>query len=605
MLASRDSHDTVAFPIELIPKDSYLRKLLSDEIHFPLKKTDNGAIIVNNTAQELEMLKQYIVAGEVSDDASKLVELLDYYGVYHLKTTYPEDFMRIKLKEDWYRNNLYNVAFKDSPIRDNEYNLIRLDATIVQKFELVNLLHYLYSRQIYGGKISNNMNVDHFIEKDRLHEKEIIVPKIPKKRLLLHSYPRYYVQGKEPELVEKIKSTNQKFLTRDAEFGHSLIRESLRNRRSGAQSDDIWQRTIKSDYKITYENIMNTLKQNRLIEHLTKHGLWNNLLLAGGSMLNNVIKCEIETDYDLFLYGLTEDQANNKLKDLINSLNIMYIQRSENAITIISNGSEIQIILRLYQTKAEILQSFDVDSCCVGYDGTHILITPRCLYAINNMINMFDFDRMSPSYEYRLAKYMTRGFSVYVPDFTWLKVNKNEILKYQMLKAEICQKIFKVNRKHRKDRKARIAEILANSPRPPPLTGLEILIYHYYHQVNPSTVKARSDYCNKGRRLDVKNASLPNIGFEFGLDREKQIINYTIGLKKIKVLPIDQVFDLDLAGFVYNDRSKGRNKSELPPLQLKLSKTLTWKVISPGEQATSTFHRLVVNDIDVWYQSRF
>ena len=32
----------------------------------------------------------------------------------------------------------------------------------------------------------------------------------------------------------------------------------------------------------------------------------------------------------------------------------------------------VQIILRLYSSPAEVLMGFDIDSCCVAYDGTSV-----------------------------------------------------------------------------------------------------------------------------------------------------------------------------------------------------------------------------------------
>lgn len=607
MLASLDSNEIFDIEIDLIPKNSYLHKLLSNDTEIPIKKTKEGAVIVNNTSRELAILKNYIMEGEVSDNIIELLNLLDYYGIYCLKTTYPEDFVRIKLKEDWYRNNLYNRKWdKNAPIKDNEYNLICLDEEIVNKFELINLVHYLYSRKIYGKKIKQYRTVDHLIQKDRINQFEVEELEIPQKRFLLHSYPRRYIQGKEEQLIEKIKIANEKFLTRDAEFNHHIIREALRTRRSGVSCNDhIWNKTIKIDYKEQFDKIMSRLRKNWLIKCLTDHNCWNNLLLAGGSILNKVINCELETDYDLFIYGLTPEEANAKLNKIITLFEhkLYSINRSENALTINLYSRELQIILRLYQTKAEILQSFDVDSCCIGYDGQNVLMTPRCLYSLSSMINMIDFDRMSPSYEYRLAKYMTRGFSVYVPDFNWLSVNRNKMIEYDLLKVEMKHKI---NQKYSMDHKRSIVQILPN--RSPSLSGLEILIYHYYHQINPATVKSRSDYGNSGKRLDAKSASFPSTEFTFGLDRNGKIISYTFRPKIIngrRTIPINLIFNLDIKDFIPFDRSKGGTQKPDLLLELKLSNTLTWKVINPGEQTTSTFHRLVLDDIDVWYKSRF
>lgn len=102
------------------------------------------------------------------------------------------------------------------------------------------------------------------------------------------------------------------------------------------------------------------------------------------------------SDIDLFVWGLTEEQANQKILDIYNRIadncpfevlcfrcddgflqphafNVltMYLQcacRSAYAISIVSQYPfrHVQIVLRLYSSPFEILAGFDVDSCAVG-----------------------------------------------------------------------------------------------------------------------------------------------------------------------------------------------------------------------------------------------
>jgi len=75
----------------------------------------------------------------------------------------------------------------------------------------------------------------------------------------------------------------------------------------------------------------------------------------------------------------------------------------------------IQIVLRLYSSPAEILMGFDIDSCCVGFDGETVWALPRCRRAILKGYNLVDLTRRSLTYEIRLLKYSKRGFAVAVP----------------------------------------------------------------------------------------------------------------------------------------------------------------------------------------------
>lgn len=99
----------------------------------------------------------------------------------------------------------------------------------------------------------------------------------------------------------------------------------------------------------------------------------------------------------------------------------------------------IQIIMRLYRSPLEILIGFDVDECCVAYNGEYhslweffiaekmrlgynVLTTPRGLTAILRQCNTIDLTRRSPSYEHRLAKYSDRGYEIFYPE-----LNRNRI----------------------------------------------------------------------------------------------------------------------------------------------------------------------------------
>jgi hypothetical protein len=48
----------------------------------------------------------------------------------------------------------------------------------------------------------------------------------------------------------------------------------------------------------------------------------------------------------------------------------------------------VQIILRLYASLAEVLLGFDVDCCCIGYDGSNVCALPRCLWALRHQVNV-------------------------------------------------------------------------------------------------------------------------------------------------------------------------------------------------------------------------
>src|SRR6266516_1181422 len=126
------------------------------------------------------------------------------------------------------------------------------------------------------------------------------------------------------------------------------------------------------------------------------------------------------SDVDLFIYGLDEKQAIEKIKQIETKVRDSIFQetttiRTKNAITIASAypTRHVQIVLRLYKSVSEILTGFDVDCSCVAYDGKMVWATPRAVASYVTQINTIDLTRRSPSYENRLSKYSHRGFEVY------------------------------------------------------------------------------------------------------------------------------------------------------------------------------------------------
>ncbi|KAF6743504.1 ankyrin repeat protein [Ephemerocybe angulata] len=176
---------------------------------------------------------------------------------------------------------------------------------------------------------------------------------------------------------------------------------------------------------------------------------WNNVVAAGGAVLacltpladeNKVSKRAIRkhyhgaayptSDVDLFLWGMTPEQAEAKIVSIYEAVrdsvpwDVTCI-RTRHTVSIHSQYPyrSVQIVLRLYQSPAEILAGFDIDSPCCAYDGTRVWANPRAIVAMMRQANTVDMTRRSPSYEVRLTKYANRGFEVYVPDLDRAKID--------------------------------------------------------------------------------------------------------------------------------------------------------------------------------------
>lgn len=175
---------------------------------------------------------------------------------------------------------------------------------------------------------------------------------------------------------------------------------------------------------------------------------WSNVIAAGSAVVTSLLPVPEKyrnskrglrqyyhdefapaSDVDLFLYGLTEEQAIEKIKDIEEKIRntILYETttiRTKNTITIASQypTRHVQIVLRIYRSVAEILTGFDVDCSCAAYDGHQVYASPRAIAAYITQTNQVDLTRRSPSYENRLSKYSHRGFEVF-----WAQLDRSKV----------------------------------------------------------------------------------------------------------------------------------------------------------------------------------
>lgn len=168
---------------------------------------------------------------------------------------------------------------------------------------------------------------------------------------------------------------------------------------------------------------------------------WSNVVAAGGSVLacltpvpeaakasKRAMRKHFHnqafptSDVDLFLYGLTPEQAETKMQEIYAAVSDavpwdVTCVRTKHTVSIYSQYPyrSVQIVLRLYSSPAEILAGFDVDAPCCAYDGDRVWVNPRAAVAMMRQCNTVDMNRRSPSYEVRLTKYSMRDFEVCVP----------------------------------------------------------------------------------------------------------------------------------------------------------------------------------------------
>jgi hypothetical protein len=178
-------------------------------------------------------------------------------------------------------------------------------------------------------------------------------------------------------------------------------------------------------------------------ERLTRAAPWfkdfdlfgNGFRLAGGAVSAILMKSDDERhpgslhDFDLFLVGHKNDEtARAAIEELRRHLTDFWVDReitvyrSKGCITFhckrTANECQdhlVQVVLRRYNTEAEIIHGFDLGSSAMLWDGHHVRMTALGKLAAEHGLNVLDFDVRRGSYESRLARYFGRGFDLVLP----------------------------------------------------------------------------------------------------------------------------------------------------------------------------------------------
>jgi len=149
--------------------------------------------------------------------------------------------------------------------------------------------------------------------------------------------------------------------------------------------------------------------------------------LCGGSLIELINRKRNDNDWDLFFHGVNIDQANVLLSDCLELINNCEIARNISykrtqrvtTVEISTVGFKtitIQFIMRLYDTKDQILLGFDLAPCRIGYNPIDGLYSTVC-GGLSIAMRCFPLDttQRSLSFGYRLDKYLSKGFSILIP----------------------------------------------------------------------------------------------------------------------------------------------------------------------------------------------
>lgn len=159
---------------------------------------------------------------------------------------------------------------------------------------------------------------------------------------------------------------------------------------------------------------------------------WSNVLVAGEKVLGIFLPTDdvSGSDIDLYIYGLDAEQANQKVRhihqvwsnNLPESNHEKLVVKNSRTINLLPSypNCRVQIILKLVSSPTQVLHNFNLDVCAVGFDGSRVLMLPRCARAIETGYSVFTMDliwghRLSERRETqysRVFKYADRGFGL-------------------------------------------------------------------------------------------------------------------------------------------------------------------------------------------------
>jgi hypothetical protein len=136
-------------------------------------------------------------------------------------------------------------------------------------------------------------------------------------------------------------------------------------------------------------------------------------------------------DIDLFLYGLSDAQAREKIKRLFEIAKNQKgckspstkpcVLRTQHTVTFVFAfpNRNVSVILRLHDDAPQVVQCFDVDCCGFYYNGKTVKCTVRAALALRTRCNVMVEEKRTPAYVQRLLKYVRRGYSIAVPGLKW------------------------------------------------------------------------------------------------------------------------------------------------------------------------------------------
>ncbi|KAF8314665.1 hypothetical protein DL93DRAFT_2227764 [Clavulina sp. PMI_390] len=213
------------------------------------------------------------------------------------------------------------------------------------------------------------------------------------------------------------------------------------------------QRSSSISLQPSFEGFQHTF--NKFSDNLFIGLDWSNIFVAGGSVLSSLLCVEnrdlsnyIASDIDMYLYGLSPTEANHKVHHIFETWKQNLPPEARQSVFIVRNSRTItffppypykrlQIVLMAVRTPLDVLLTYDLDVCAMGYDGQRLLMLPKAARALETGYNVLNMDwieghylgRRKPSMPERIFKYAGKGYGVRIPTSYLNGISEQELWK--------------------------------------------------------------------------------------------------------------------------------------------------------------------------------
>lgn len=544
--------DLYSFPNVVIEADTYLDLYLRFQgRQKKVVETEVGpAYVINDPEISPEYFREFasfLLGGDFMWNA----DVADFFAFMGYVNTldYPLDFWKIKLRDNWIRNNFYRLALYDENVDQPEL--------LIQRGPYVGLVD-----------MTNLFNVNTI---------------------------------SKPRLLPDDLNVFNKVVTFDGNIilaGGSIISFLM----------DYPRKPKDLDFFITSKNPR--VGEDKIVE-----------------IMNNYRRINYQTfGYSEYKEEESPDDEEPEDQSVIPKIHnakfrINRVVRTANSVTI-GKSTKYQVILRLYTSPSEVVHGFDLDASGIFYDGEKIWATLRAEYAIKTKTNYFDFARMSPTYGYRLAKYASRGFQVWMPRFDITKV-RWDLLK-QIANLADDRVDFEVQDRYIYWQRApfwraTVEDMLNIKDITGSIYNELVDVGNLFKKGNPIDLILFATYFNYLPNLPLSDYGVVRVNtknrkYRVSREEEHEIINgnfpnftwETSGEEEIE--EPDNWFEMRGPGYVVftsveTPQDVILNLLPTTSQQTGLTPKLQWKSQDPMTQLTGTFNPTTLESLDAWFNN--